>query len=441
MDLVEKNKTKGLSDEPDKSLSTWKIILISLTHLTIGIGIIALSTYIPAELKFLNWSESTIAYLVGIATLFELSRLVVGYYGDTRIITYKKFFALGFIVSILGLVVIAHTIDSIAVLGGMIFFTIGSAILSTIIDAYLIAKSRTENKNKIAAVTQFFRLSGFALGGVLGVVLYERLSFWLFFYVIATLHFIVSVLTFLLLQEKITSGYQELDIPKKVNLSLLLPALKDKAVIGMSLFLILYPIGLFAQDAVLEPFAIGVLQFTRSGVGRMAAIWGTATLIFIPIAIFVERKISRIFTIFVGLTLASIALVIIAYLGVMSLSTDSSIRTAQNILYGTLFLFGAGLGLMTTPGTAMMFDICAHNKMLTTSLIAYFGMLVTLSRASAAFISGIVLDLTGTNFTFLFILEAVILFSSLFPLIYVNRLFKTMGIRERTDNSLAIPDL
>ena len=88
---------------------------------------------------------------------------------------------------------------------------------------------------------------------------------------------------------------------------------------------------------------------------------------------------------------------------------------------------------MTTPGTAMMFDICAHNRMLTTSLIAYFGIIVTLSRATAAFLAGIVLDVTHSNFTLLFSIEAIILFSSLFPLLYVDKLFKTVGIKKNTN--------
>ncbi len=440
MEYSEVSDEKSISNVIITNLTIHRIILISIAHLTIGIGIIALSTYIPAELKFQNWSESSIAYLVGIATLFELSRLFIGYYGDSGKISYKKFFVLGIITSIAGLIVIANTIGNYFVLLGMILFTIGSAMLSTIIDAYLISKTEIENKNKIAAVTQFFRLTGFAVGGILGVFLYEALPFMLFFYFIALLHLLASIITLSLIQAPQELHSNQLN-ENHVDFSQLVTGLKDRAVIGMTLFLILYPIGLFAQDAVLEPFAIGVLHLTKSGVGRMASIWGTATLLFIPLAIIAERKISRIWTIFIGLLLASTALLIIAYLGTIVPTTVTEIKSAQNILFLLLFIFGAGLGLMTTPGTAMMFDICAHNKTLTTSLIAYFGIIVTLSRASASFLSGLILDLTNTNFTFLFSLEALILFSSLFPLLYVNKKFKTMGITKKTNNSLSIPDL
>lgn len=439
LNIMEYLTGESLPDKDKLDVTITRSILISFAHLTIGIGIIALSTYIPAELKLLQWSESSIAYLVGVATLFELSRLVIGYYGDSGLLTYKNFFGLGLLISVIGLVVIAHTIGGLIVIFGMILFTIGSAILSTIIDAYLIANSRIRNKSRIAAVTQFFRLTGFAVGGVLGIVLYQDLPFTSFFYVIAGIHFIASFITFILLQE-VHKPIKEKVMEEQVNYKELFHALRDKAVIGMTLFLILYPIGLFAQDAILEPFALGVLQFEKSGVGRMAAIWGTATLIFIPLAIVVEKKIGRIITIFIGLTLASIALLMLAFLGLKQPVTATEIKSGQNILYMMLFLFGSGLGLMTTPGTAMMFDICAHNKALTTSLIAYFGVIVTVSRASAAFLSGIVLELTGNNFSLLFTLEAIILFSALFPLLYVNKLFKTIGIEVQKDIPLALSD-
>ena len=433
MELLENNNRDITSHTNLTNLSVYRIILISIAHLTIGIGIIALSTYIPAELKFQNWSESSIAYLVGIATLFELSRLIIGYYGDSGKITYKRFFLLGLIISIFGLITIAHTIGSYVVLFGMISFTIGSAILSTIIDAYLISNSKESNKNKIAATTQFFRLTGFALGGILGVILYEKISFILFFYIIAGMHLVASVTAFVLLNETTQLNSKKGLIQKKTEFAELLHALKERAVIGMTIFLILYPIGLFAQDAVLEPFAIGILKVSKSGVGRMASIWGTATLLFIPLAILAEKRLGRVLTIFIGLSMASLALLAIGFLGTTVPVSDSEIRTSQNTLYILLFFFGAGLGLMTTPGTAMMFDICAHNRMLTTSLIAYFGIIVTLSRATAAFLAGIVLDVTHSNFTLLFSIEAIILFSSLFPLLYVDKLFKTVGIKKNTN--------
>ena len=54
MELIENTDVNSFSNINLSNLSIYRILLISIAHLTIGIGIIALSTYIPAELKFQN---------------------------------------------------------------------------------------------------------------------------------------------------------------------------------------------------------------------------------------------------------------------------------------------------------------------------------------------------------------------------------------------------
>jgi MFS family permease len=415
-----------------QNLSTIRLTFISFAHLIIGVGIVALSTYIPAELRFLGWQTEIIAYIIGFVTLFELSRMVVGFFADTHPLfgSYRRnYVVLGFLISSLGFVVIILFINSLFIVLGMVFYTIGSAIMSTMIDAYLIGVSAKQNKNKIAAMTQFFRLSGFALGGILGVIFYGRFNFESFYFLLFGIHIIGSIVSILLISEEPDSVLikekedKTTFISAQENFKEVFRALISKPVLGMSLFLILYPIGLFAQDAILEPFAIDYLGFQREGIGRMASIWGTTTLIFIPLAIKIEKILGRIPTIFSGLSIASVSLLVISSLALNppDLLSSSEIQLAQNLLLISLASFGAGLGLMTTPGTAMMFDVCAYNSRLTASLIAFFGVLITLSRSLASFFAGIIIQFSG-NYVLLFTLEAIILFSSLFPLIYVARL-------------------
>lgn len=424
--------------ESNKNITTKSnIILISVSHLFIGIGIIALSTFIPAELKILGWNESIIAYIVGIATFFELSRMGVGYFGDSSRLKTNNFFSIGFFMAIFGLIIIANTLGKIFILIGMILFTVGSAIVSTLVDAYLIHQTISDSKINIAATTQFFRLSGFAVGGFLGGYLYENYGFVFVFYAITVIFFLGSLPALILLQKTVNEKkitVNNLKLSEKI--SKLIKTLSSKSVVPMSIFLILYPIGLFAQDAVLEPFAIEVLKFSRDGIGRMAGIWGTSTLIFIPLAIFIEKKIGRIITIFLGLLIASCSLLAIAYLGSLTNIATEELKVYQNSLFLILFIFGSGLGLMTTPSTAMMFDICAYNKGSTTTLIAFFGVLITLSRSFASFFSGVMLELTQTNFSILFFIEALILFSALFPLIYISRTSKSIISKTPSENTL-----
>lgn len=427
-----------ISNISTPSPSTTRLFLISFAHLTIGMGIVALNTYIPAELRFLGWQTETIAYIIGFVTLFELSRMFVGIFGDSFPLfgSYRKnYIILGFIISSIGFFGIAFFINSILIILFMILYTIGSAIMSTIIDAFLIDESMYENKNIIAAMTQFFRLAGFALGGISGAILYGRLGFQSFYLILILIHTIGSLFPILLVKEVNQTIFDSNETPKnRENNSNpisfrdttfnLISTLKSRPVLAMSLFLILYPIGLFAQDAILEPFAIDYLRFGRAGIGRMTSVWGTTTLIFIPLAVKIEKILGRIPTIFLGLFIASMSLVMIASLAIrpLELTDVSGILLSQKYLYLSLAFFGMGLGLMTTPGTAMMFEVCSLHDKQTASLIAFFGVLITLSRSFSAFLAGFFLYFFSQNFYLLFILEAIILFSALFPLFYISRL-------------------
>ena len=48
------------------------------------------------------------------------------------------------------------------------------------------------------------------------------------------------------------------------------------------------------QDLILEPFAIARLEFEKPDVGKLVAIWGIATLIFVPVGSILEGKIGKL---------------------------------------------------------------------------------------------------------------------------------------------------
>ena len=53
----------------------------------------------------------------------------------------------------------------------------GSSILTTLVDGNLTKISVQGDRGRIAAVIQVFRLSGFALGGIVGSILYPEIEF------------------------------------------------------------------------------------------------------------------------------------------------------------------------------------------------------------------------------------------------------------------------
>jgi BCD family chlorophyll transporter-like MFS transporter len=429
---ITRNETNNLS------LSFLSAIFVSIAHLSVGIGIIGLSTFIPGQLAILNkttgnWPDSLIAILLGIATLFELSRVGIAYLQDRKSIfkSYRRIYVfIGLIVQSTGLLLISQLLGSLLIVIGMIFFTIGSATVSTTIDAYLVDRSDESNRNRYAATLQFFRLSGFAVGGIMGTILYSQLGFKDFFIFLSIFGFVIGLISVLAIRE--SEDYRALRKEQlssetvKYDIEVLKKQLKKPIVLGMILFLILYPLGLFLQDAILEPYAVNIFDFNEEGIGRLAAVWGTATLVFIPLGIFFDRRIGRMQTIISGTIIAAFGLWLIAILGLNPLEIKPlDLELYQTSLLLALIVFGIGLGLMTTPSTALMLDVTAISKN-KTLILSVFGLAITIGRSGASFIAAIIM--TFENYQILFLIESFFLLSSIIPLYFVYKNLKSKNL-------------
>ncbi|OLS22673.1 MAG: hypothetical protein HeimC3_29470 [Candidatus Heimdallarchaeota archaeon LC_3] len=409
------------------------LIFVSIAHLSVGIGIIGLSTFIPAQLALEGWPDTIIATLLGIATLFEIFRLAIGYYQDRYSLfgSFRRNYVLtGLIIQTVGLLMISQLLGSIFIIFGMIFFTVGSATVSTTIDAYLVDKSNDSNRNKFAATLQFFRLSGFAVGGILGAILYSKLKFMDFFIFLSFFGFFIGLISVIAIRESKEYKNDRLSQLSKesafYDFKILRTQIKQPIVMGMILFLLLYPLGLFLQDAILEPYAIRIFDFNEEGIGRLAAVWGIATLIFIPLGIVFDRKIGRIQTIILGTIIATSGLFLIAMLGLNPGNLKFlNLPMYQNGLLLFLILFGVGLGMMTTPSTALMLEVTVISKN-RTLMLSFFGLALTIGRSSASFIAAFIMIFK--NYQILFLVECLFLLSSTIPIYYVYKNLKTKDL-------------
>ncbi|MFX1254437.1 MAG: MFS transporter [Promethearchaeota archaeon] len=413
------------SKESFYQTGTIRLIAVSIVHLAVSLGVIGISTFIPAQLAIIGWNTTLIAFLLGIATLFELFRLFSGYLGDHYSIfgSYRRnYVIIGFITQLLGLIVISQLLGSILILFGMILFTIGSATVATMADAYLVDITTSENRGKAAATIQFFRLSGFAIGGILGAILYGQLKFEGFFILLAIITFVLGTISILALKEKKKqSDGNEVFQFRNSNISEVWSIVKNitnPAVVFMSLFLVLFLIGVFTQDAILEPYAVKIFNFSEGNIGRLAAIWGTTTLIFIPLAILLERKIGRLWLSLAGTIIGAAGLLIITFLGMSPIAITNNLAYYQNLFLIGVAIFGVGVGLVTTPSTAMMLDVCSSSES-RTLLLAFFGLISTVGRSGASFIAGIIL--LSSSYQFLFIFETIVLLCSFPALIWAHK--------------------
>ena len=439
--MLDANKDINPSENFKSSeFSTIMIIAISSAHLAVGLGIIGISTFIPAQLALINWSDTVIAFLLGIATIFELSRIIIGYAQDRYTIfgSYRSNYLLfGIIVQTIGLLLVSQLLGSYLILIGMILFIIGSATVTLTVDAFLVDVSKIENRNKYAAALQFFRLSGFALGGILGAILYDRLKFENFFIFLAFIGFIISMFSFFAIKEdqryKMTRQKELTTNSWRQDVHFIISQLKYPAVSGMIIFLILYPLGLFLQDPILEPYAIRIFGYNEEGIGRLAGIWGTATLIFIPIGIIFDKKVGRMRSITLGALIGTLGLLLIGWFGLDPFKwKDFNISIFQSSLLFALVLFGVGLGLLTTPGTAVMLDVVAfsYNK---TLILSFFGLVLTISRSGASFLAGLVMYFN--NYQLLFLIESFFLLSCVIPIYFSYKSLKRENSLRKIEKS------
>ncbi|MHA1332221.1 MAG: PucC family protein, partial [Candidatus Hodarchaeales archaeon] len=136
--LKSQENSSQLSQDKIVYIGVFRLIGVSIIHLAISLGVIGVYTFIPAQLAIIGWNTTIIAFLLGVATLFEVFRLVIGYLGDNKALlgSYRRnYVIIGLIVQISSLLLISQLLGSILILFGMIFFAIGSAVVATMSDA------------------------------------------------------------------------------------------------------------------------------------------------------------------------------------------------------------------------------------------------------------------------------------------------------------------
>lgn len=400
------------------------IFQVSSIHTGVGVSIVAITGFVNSEMKFLGWKSSLISIYFGIAILFELSRLVAGYIQDQRPQT-RLYVIIGSIITLIGLILLPISVthvNSTIIIIPLAFYYFGTAITTTIVDSHLTIISHPKERNRISGTLQSARLLGFAIGGFLGSVIYSNLSFLMFVAIITSIFLFTSLGTIISLdiKDKVAKDYhsQQFSVGNNGNQvnalsqKSAISALKDLNVVFMSSFLLLFALGLFMQDLILEPFAIAELDFEKSDVGILVAIWGLVTLIFVPIGSTLEPRMGKLKTILLGLTISSLGMLII---------TLASNFHKDEFFYMGLVIFSAGGGLSSGPAISVMLDLCFLDAKNTSFLLGFFGMVITLGRALAAILSGLLLKYSKDNFTLVFLVETIFLLISLIPIVPISR--------------------
>ena len=421
--MVSSDTSQSLSVNQEKK-SVMSLIPISLAKTGIGVTIVAFSSFLNAELTFRGWTPSIISLTIGSTAIFELIRFGFARLSDKNNRS-RRYYVVGFILALLGISLIPLFLEpanSYLMILPMMLFYMGSAIMSTLIDSHMTAISTDNDRTNIATAIQVTRLSGFAIGGIVGAQLFatrgteNELQFaGDFFTSFTVIIFATFLFTGLVTLIYMRDRQRKIDTSSEFHFNQLVEDVTSPYSRPMFAFLFLYPIGLFMQDQILEPFAIHRLGFEADQIGTLVMLWASLTLIFAPIGSVIAKRVNKITALVSGQIIGSSGLLLIAFSGYI---------LSETLLYVAVVLFGIGSGLFAVTGVTYMLDIATRHKRNLAMLISFFGIMQTISRSVAPTLAAVILHNTNDHFELVFIVEEIFFVLCIIPILKLERLIK-----------------
>ncbi len=190
-------------------------------------------------------------------------------------------------------------------------------------------------------------------------------------------------------------------------------------------FLLVMTVGLFMQEAVMEPYGGEVFGMCVSDTTQLNAFWGMGTLIGLGSTGFlVVPRIGKLRTARLGCLLTA---------GCFGLIILAGFSQNPKFLQVALFLFGLGAGITTSGGLSLMLDLTAAETAGT--FIGAWGLSQALARASATVSGGAILDIGRLIFpNALGAYALVFALQAAFMLLAVN-LLSRVNVKEFKENS------
>ncbi|MDJ0650621.1 MAG: BCD family MFS transporter [Xenococcaceae cyanobacterium MO_188.B19] len=196
-------------------------------------------------------------------------------------------------------------------------------------------------------------------------------------------------------------------------------------------FLFLLNISLFLQEAVLEPYGGEVFNMSISDTTLLNSFWGTGILVGYSVTGFLlVSRWGKKLTTKIGCYLVAISFLLIILAG---------FTQQETILKFALVLFGLTSGVALIGGISLMLDLTAAETAGT--FIGAWGMAQAISRASATFLGGIILDIGKYLFNdrlvfaygLVFAIQAVVM---IFAIMILNRV-NVQEFQETTSRAIA----
>jgi BCD family chlorophyll transporter-like MFS transporter len=148
-------------------------------------------------------------------------------------------------------------------------------------------------------------------------------------------------------------------------------------------FLVLFTLGLFLQDPILESYAADVFGMPIAATASLNAIWGMGTLTGLLLAgLWIVPRLGKLATARLGCQLILVSLVCLALAG---------LEPRVPVLQVVMLLFGLAAGIGTNSALVLMLDLTLPEAAGT--FVGVWGLAQALSRALGKVVGGGLLDL------------------------------------------------
>ncbi len=227
----------------------------------------------------------------------------------------------------------------------------------------------------------------------------------------------------------VSTGHQEEAVTLRQSWRLIT---SSRQVLIFFSFLILFTLGLFLQDPILESYGAQVFGMPIAATAQLNAFWGVGTLLGLLFAgLWLVPRLGKMETARLGCRL-----IVASLLALLLCGFTASVPLLQMVM----FLFGLAAGIGTNSALCLMLDLTLPEAAGT--FVGVWGLAQALSRALGKVIGGGLFDLgralpfgSGPFFPFAVVLlvESLVALAALFMLARVN----VRQFREDTGRSLA----
>jgi MFS transporter, BCD family, chlorophyll transporter len=322
---------------------------------------------------------------------------------------------------------------------------------STPFTALLVDISEEDNRSKLVAVVWSMLMVGIVIGGIGGSVVFKKIE--------ASgvtagnipletlqppINFVFSFVPFLVIALALIATwgvekkYSRFSVRNAANnqensitIAKAIKILTASRQTGIFFsFLCLLTIGLFMQEAVLEPYGGEVFGMSIGETTKLNSFWGIGILLGYSVTGFlVIPRLGKKLATKIGCFLVAICFALIIL---------SGFTQQPAILQSAMVLFGVAAGIATVGGISLMLDLTAAETAGT--FIGAWGLAQAMSRGLATFMGGVILDLGKAVFTtplraygLVFTLQALAMILAILMLERVD----VREFQETTENAIA----